>query len=87
MSEMTNQILFGESFKILKQTKKWSCVELKHDKYRGWIDNKQYMKIRELDNIFDVSNKKYCNIRINNQKQPLLMGSLIPKNKQLKKEL
>lgn len=42
-SEMINQVLFGESFEILEQTKKWSFVKLRHDGYEGWIDNKQIL--------------------------------------------
>lgn len=40
-SEMVNQVLFGESFKIIEQRKKWSKIRLSHDKYEGWLDNKQ----------------------------------------------
>ena len=44
-SEMINQILFGESFKILEQKKKWVYIKLSHDNYTGWICNKQFEKI------------------------------------------
>jgi cell wall-associated NlpC family hydrolase len=37
-SEMTSQVLFGEHFKILEQTEKWSRIELAYDSYDGWID-------------------------------------------------
>jgi uncharacterized protein YgiM (DUF1202 family) len=30
-SEMTSQVLFGEHFKILEQTHKWSRIELAFD--------------------------------------------------------
>lgn len=42
-SEMINQVLYGETFKILEKTEKWSKIQLHHDKYEGWIDNKQWM--------------------------------------------
>lgn len=48
-SEMTTQVLFGEHFKILEQTEKWSRIELAFDGYNGWIDNKQYRLISEAD--------------------------------------
>jgi hypothetical protein len=35
-SELINQILFGETFKIIKEEKNWSFIELHHDKYTGW---------------------------------------------------
>ena len=84
-SEMINQILFGEDFQILKKEKKWSQVILNHDKYCGWIDNKQYNLIKNFNSHFTISNKKYCSINVNNTKQPLLLGSLIPKNEKLRK--
>lgn len=48
-SEMTSQVLFGEHFKILEQTPKWSRIELAFDGYNGWIDNKQFREISETD--------------------------------------
>ncbi|MGB3774399.1 MAG: C40 family peptidase [Leeuwenhoekiella sp.] len=44
-SEMTNQVLYGEFFKVLEIRKKWSLIRLAHDNYEGWIDNKQYIQI------------------------------------------
>ena len=44
-SEMINQVLYGEHFKILEIHKKWSLIRLSHDNYEGWIDNKQYKEI------------------------------------------
>lgn len=46
-SEMTSQVLFGEHFKILEQTEKWSRIEIVADGYNGWIDNKQFRMISE----------------------------------------
>lgn len=48
-SEMINQVLFGEVFKVIDQQKKWSKIRLAHDGYEGWIDNKQYTEITEED--------------------------------------
>ena len=44
-SEMINQVLYGEHFKILEIRKKWSLIRLSHDAYEGWVDNKQYLEI------------------------------------------
>jgi uncharacterized protein YgiM (DUF1202 family) len=41
-SEMVNQLLYGETFDILEKQEKWSKIKLSHDKYEGWIDNKQW---------------------------------------------
>lgn len=46
-SELTTQVLFGEHFKILEQTEKWSRIALGFDGYNGWIDNKQFRTISE----------------------------------------
>ena len=42
--EMINQILFGEHFKVLEHNIKWSKIRLAHDKYEGWICNKQWIE-------------------------------------------
>jgi hypothetical protein len=46
-SEMTNQILFGEHFKVLELRKRWVKVRLAFDKYEGWICAKQWNEISE----------------------------------------
>ena len=46
-SEMVSQLLFGEHFKVLEKRKKWSRIRIAFDKYEGWIDNKQYLDLRE----------------------------------------
>ncbi len=56
-SELVSQILYGEFFKVLEQRKKWSRIRLAHDKYEGWIDNKQYLEIsKEEYQKFDKEN-------------------------------
>ena len=46
-SELVSQVLYGEHFKVLEQQKSWSKIRLAFDKYEGWIDNKQFIKISE----------------------------------------
>ncbi|MFP4845941.1 NlpC/P60 family protein [Winogradskyella sp. PE311] len=46
-SEMVTQSLYGDFFKVLEKRKKWSRIRFAHDKYEGWIDNKQYLKIED----------------------------------------
>lgn len=48
-SEMVSQVLFGEHFRILEQTPKWSFISLGFDRYEGWIDNKQFKVISEAE--------------------------------------
>ena len=51
-SELVNQVLYGEYFKVLEQRKSWSLIRLSHDNYEGWIDNKQYVEISEENYAF-----------------------------------
>ncbi|WP_124980766.1 C40 family peptidase [Nonlabens xiamenensis] len=48
-SEMVSQVLYGELFKIIEPRKKWSKIRLAHDKYEGWLDNKQLLEIDAED--------------------------------------
>ena len=48
-SEMVTQVLYGETFKVVEQRKKWSRIRLFFDTYEGWIDNKQFVLIAEED--------------------------------------
>ena len=83
LSEMVNQILFGEQYKILEHKKSFSKIRLSHDKYEGWVCNKQ---------IFEVSHDSY-ELLLNQEKnyttdildivksdtiQTIVMGSVLP---------
>lgn len=76
-AEMVNQILFGETFGILEVQEKWSLVELTHDRYKGWVCNKQ---------ISDVAfDPRHClteatNLRISFGSKSVLIspGSYLP---------
>jgi hypothetical protein len=48
-SELVNQVLFGEIFKVLDYNEKthWAKIELLHDDYQGWIDALQIKPINE----------------------------------------
>ncbi len=86
-SEMINQVLFGETFKILEKKENWSFIKLSHDNYIGWISNSQYKKRVKKKIESYISNKTYCNIKINHIKQPLVLGSFIPKNELERRDL
>jgi len=47
--EMVSQLLFGEHFQILEQTKGWVKIKIHFDEYEGWIDEKQYQSISESE--------------------------------------
>ena len=86
-SEMINQILFGETFKIIKQTSSWSYIQLDHDAYKGWIDNKQFQTIQTKNQNYCIANKKNLNISINSIEQPLVLGSIISNDQKLIDEI
>ena len=44
-SEIVSQVLFGEHFEIIEQSKQWSRIRLQYDDYEGWIDSKQMQLI------------------------------------------
>lgn len=50
-SEMVNQLLFGETYRVLEKTSEWVRVETHHDSYGGWIQRKQHVEVP--DDIFD----------------------------------
>ena len=86
-AEMVNQVLFGETFKILEQRKKWSRIRLAHDNYEGWADNKQIHKVseeyyKEVKNSEPVVCGELIEV-ISHSKTgiffPVLLGSFLPK--------
>ena len=42
-SEVVTQMIFGESFSILKKTKSWLKVKIKEDGYKGFIQHKYFL--------------------------------------------
>jgi len=82
-SEMVNQILFGEHFKILENQKKWSKIRLSHDSYEGWICNKQWCEIQEdeytkLDKEISSISTDLIDIITKDYQQPIIIGSILP---------
>ena len=55
-SEMINQLLFGETFKIIEKSKKWSLISSYLDNYSGWIENNNIHKI--TDQEFKLINRE-----------------------------
>ena len=41
-SEVVTQMLYGESFLILKKTSRWLKIKIKEDGYKGFIQNKNF---------------------------------------------
>ena len=82
-SEMINQVLFGEHFKVLEVRKKWSKIRLSHDKYEGWICNKQWQEIDkttyiELDQQTPTLTTDLLDVVKNEHLLPIVIGSTLP---------
>ena len=83
LSEMVNQILFGEQYKIIESRKKFSKIRLSHDKYEGWICNKQLLEIDKVDYDKLLSSEKnyttdVLDIIKSDSFQTIVMGSVLP---------
>ena len=65
-SEVVTQIIYGESFSIIKKSKNWLKIRIKEDNYKGYVQNKNlnsYLapthKIKVLKaKIYKYSNKQ-----------------------------
>ncbi len=85
-SEMVNQVLFGEHFKVLESRKKWSRIRLAHDSYEGWICNKQWIEVSkedytQLDKDISTITTDILDIITKEQHQPIAIGSILPSYK------
>lgn len=63
-SEMVNQILFGEHYKVIEKRAKWLKVRLAHDNYEGWICYNQYLKIDKSQFISLSEETQYYNYNL-----------------------
>lgn len=82
-SEMTTQLIFGEHYKILESKKKWSKIQLSHDKYVGWISNNQIHEINKeeyekLEKEIPTLSTDILDIVEGDNHQPIVIGSILP---------
>lgn len=86
-AEIVNQILFGETFDVLEKQEKWSKIKLHHDKYEGWIDNKQWT-INDVRLTINSSKKTISELFLKDKKVIFPLGSYVEFNvKENKKTL
>ena len=57
-SEVVTQMIFGESFSILKKTRKWLKIKIKEDNYKGYIQNKKFSFFLKLTHKIDILKAK-----------------------------
>lgn len=85
-AEMVNQLLFGETYEVLEKQKKWSRIRLSHDKYEGWIDNKQKVLVNKEFYDQCLSKDTFCSselVDIISEKETgsfitIVLGSFVP---------
>jgi hypothetical protein len=85
-AEMTTEVLFGDSYKVIEERAKWVRIRNSFDKYEGWIDRKQFFEISE--NVYkDIEKTGHQNlvldlaavVKVNeSQLQSILIGSSLP---------
>ncbi len=81
-SEMTNQLLFGETVKVLKEKGSlWVKVRSLHDDYEGWLNN-TLLKVITGEEAKEYSEYVSCDffsiIHIREMKVQVPMGSSLP---------
>jgi len=57
-SEIVTQIIYGESFSILRKAKKWFKIKIKEDGYKGYIQNKKFSKFLRPNHKISVLKAK-----------------------------
>jgi len=57
-SEIVTQMIYGESFKIVKKNKKWLSIKIKEDNYKGFIKERKFKD-------FEKSTHKVCSLQAN----------------------
>lgn len=85
-SEQVTQLLFGEHYEVIGETKdkKWVRIKMVYDQYEGWIDKKQHHSVsKEYFDYLDRAEFKITTDITSSMlymKSPLaiLMGSMIP---------
>jgi SH3-like domain-containing protein len=81
-SEMTNQLLFGETVEVLKEKKKWIKIKSLFDGYNGWMVISQ---LTEVDEETAVTNHPYVSSELLNlietgeSKMNIPVGSTLPR--------
>ena len=59
-SEIVSQIVLGQSFVVLKKTKKWLKIKIKEDGYKGYIKNKEFLSfLKSTHKIHTLKAKIY----------------------------
>lgn len=81
-TEITTQLLFGESVDILEVKGNWAKIKTHYDDYEGWIDAKQYLPISDEDfaqRETEIITEKVLYYKNKGDKFLLSIGSEVPR--------
>ncbi len=81
-SEMINQLLFGETFAILKEHDHYRLIRSHHDGYEGWVDGRQTEVLEEVSGsdqpVIALECGVVSSIEEKSAKVAILRGSTLP---------
>lgn len=79
-TEMTNQLLFGETMELLKKKKGWFRIRSIPDHYEGWIRSNQVEKVDDpmINNNYWVASDLFNTVIIDENKMYIPIGSSLP---------
>tara|TARA_B100001989_G_C24500895_1_gene444829 strand:- start:92 stop:832 length:741 start_codon:yes stop_codon:yes gene_type:complete len=76
--EVVTQMIYGESFSVLKKTKKWLKIKIKEDGYKGYVKNKKFTNfLKSTHKIHNLKAKIYKFPNIKKKIYELPFGSKI----------
>ena len=59
-SEIVTQMIYGDSFSVIKKTRKWLKIKIKEDGYKGFILNKNHnLYIRATHKVHKLKARVY----------------------------
>ena len=77
-SEIVTQMIYGDSFSILKKNSKWLKIKIKEDGYIGYIKNKKFSKFfKPTHKIYKLRSKVYKNLNYKKKINEISFGSKI----------
>ena len=85
-SEIVTQMIYGDSFSIIKKSKKWLKIKIKEDGYIGFIKNKNFVHyIKPTHKISKLAAKIYVKPNFKKSSGKLSFGSKIKSDKKFSK--
>jgi hypothetical protein len=83
-SEMTDQLLFGEVFRLLEEKNSWYLISRLSDNYKGWFNSRYFIRYTE-DEVKNHQNSEQIvlslplnRVTLNKEQLMLPAGSILP---------